>query len=246
MYTNINHRFFLSPSFLLVETSQEEAQEDGSQEKKWLSRGEIQRLKEDKEGDAATAAAAVPDSKKTKVEKGKAKGKGKAKADDDDDETSINNLPPAEVLRRLRMRGEPIVLFGEDDNDTFLRLRKLEIEAPYDIDMERQRNDLQIEMAKVAAAQIERDAAGESAVVEEEVKPYCRYTWLQVREMVDKELGKGNRVRDQKVMRHFWTCAMGLWGRGLEENRSTEEKRSSDGSRNMGIFKQTELYVTHF
>lgn len=222
-------------------------QQGGPQKKKWLSRGELQGLEDEKEAAADAAAAAsgsgaVAKKKTKKDKKGKDKGKGKA-GEDDENSAMWENLPPREVIRRLRMRGEPIIVFGEDENDTFLRLRQLEMDAPHDENMERQRNDLQIAMAEVAAAQIEADAAGGAAVLEKKEKPYCRYTWRQVQEMVDKELGKGDRVRDQKVMRHFWTCVMGLWGRGLAENRSIEEKRSSDGARNMGIFKQSELYI---
>lgn len=36
----------------------------------------------------------------------------------------------AQVIRRLRERGEPIRLFGESDYDAFQRLRKIEILAP--------------------------------------------------------------------------------------------------------------------
>lgn len=35
------------------------------------------------------------------------------------------NLPAAEIKRRLRSRGEPIRLFGEDLEDIFNRLRRL-------------------------------------------------------------------------------------------------------------------------
>lgn len=39
-------------------------------------------------------------------------------------------IPRPDVIRRLRVRGEPIRLFGESDRDTQKRLRKLEIEQP--------------------------------------------------------------------------------------------------------------------
>jgi pre-mRNA-splicing factor 18 len=56
-------------------------------------------------------------------------------------------------------------------------------------------------------------------------------------------MGKGDSAKDQKLIRHFWTATLGLWGRALEENRSIEEKRSGDGINNFAIFKQTELYI---
>lgn len=250
------------PSVPIIICKRVDHQDAGPQKKKWMSRGEIERLKteakaeakeeegkgvaassSDSKGSAASASAdaAAASKKKVKREKGKTKA-GKAAAEEEEEAGTMQNLPPQEVIRRLRLRGEPIVLFGENETDTFLRLRKLELEAPHDADDERQRNDLQAAMAEVAAAQIEEDAGG-GAAVEKKEKPYCRYNWSEVHDMVERELGKGDRVRDQKVIRHFWTCAMGLWGRALEECRSSEEKRSGDGARNMAIFKQTELYI---
>ena len=52
--------------------------------------------------------------------------------DDNDDDDSIN-LPKPEITRRLRLRGEPIQLFGELLKDTFKRLRELELHAPLDV-----------------------------------------------------------------------------------------------------------------
>lgn len=39
-------------------------------------------------------------------------------------------LPRNEVIFRLRERGEPILLFGESELDSFKRLRKCEISEP--------------------------------------------------------------------------------------------------------------------
>ena len=46
-------------------------------------------------------------------------------------------------------RGEPIKLFGEDLAHTFKRLRKLELEAPLDVNQDRQKNDLMAAMKEV-------------------------------------------------------------------------------------------------
>lgn len=45
-------------------------------------------------------------------------------------DNSQNILPRAEVIRKLRERGEPILLFGELEQDAFKRLRRLEILEP--------------------------------------------------------------------------------------------------------------------
>lgn len=39
-------------------------------------------------------------------------------------------LPRSEVVRRLRERLEPILMFGETEEDACRRLRKLEVEEP--------------------------------------------------------------------------------------------------------------------
>lgn len=59
----------------------------------------------------------------------------------------LMQLPRDEVVRRLRARAEPITLFGETEQDSLRRLRRLEIEQP---DMkEGWKNDFQAALQKV-------------------------------------------------------------------------------------------------
>lgn len=44
--------------------------------------------------------------------------------------SDIQELPRREVIRRLRDRGEPILLFGESELQAFQRLRRCEILEP--------------------------------------------------------------------------------------------------------------------
>lgn len=48
----------------------------------------------------------------------------------DGNETNERVLPRSEVIRRLRSREQPIIMFGETELDAFRRLRKLEIQEP--------------------------------------------------------------------------------------------------------------------
>ena len=48
----------------------------------------------------------------------------------EEDGVAITVLPRKEVIRRLRDRNEPILLFGETELVAFKRLRKLEISEP--------------------------------------------------------------------------------------------------------------------
>ena len=48
----------------------------------------------------------------------------------EEDGVTVAVLPRKEVIRRLRDRNEPIILYGESDIEAFRRLRKLEISEP--------------------------------------------------------------------------------------------------------------------
>ena len=48
----------------------------------------------------------------------------------EEDGVAVAILPRKEVIRRLRDRCEPILLFGESEIEAFSRLRRLEISEP--------------------------------------------------------------------------------------------------------------------
>lgn len=150
------------------------------------------------------------------------------------------NLPMKEVIRRLRMRAEPIKFFGENELDTFLRLRKIELDQPLD-DLDRQKNDFQQALTNAHDEQANADA-GQDGAEKKKAKPIARYVWDEVSERVLTQLGKGDDVKDQKVIRHFWRCILALWDEALEL-RGVEEKRSDAGQQARALFKQTQLYI---
>lgn len=51
-------------------------------------------------------------------------------ADAENDHTENAQLPRAEVIKRLRERSHPILLFGENELQSFKRLRRIEIQEP--------------------------------------------------------------------------------------------------------------------
>lgn len=51
-----------------------------------------------------------------------------AKETSSEREVECDDLPRADVIRRLRSRSQPITLFGETEAESRARLRKLEIE----------------------------------------------------------------------------------------------------------------------
>lgn len=46
------------------------------------------------------------------------------------EQTESVSLPRTEVIKRLRERGHPILLFGESELQSFKRLRRIEIQEP--------------------------------------------------------------------------------------------------------------------
>jgi pre-mRNA-splicing factor 18 len=48
----------------------------------------------------------------------------------DNDSSDHTTLPRRDAIRRLRERGEPVLLFGETELDAFRRLRRSEILEP--------------------------------------------------------------------------------------------------------------------
>ena len=96
----------------------------------------------------------------------------------DDVSSEVSNLPRNEIVRRLRERGEPIMLFGELELDAFRRLRQCEITEP---EINRGfRNDFQEAMEQVDQAYLEELLASGSQV--------CLFTLIDVFELTKSKL----------------------------------------------------------
>ena len=67
------------------------------------------------------------------------------------------------------------------------------------------------------------------------------YKWSDVSDKVS-EAGKGDPVKDQKVLRQFFKCLMQMWEADLD-SRTPEQKRAPEGRNASAIFKQTEVYI---
>ena len=53
-----------------------------------------------------------------------------SKRNEDKVDDNANDLPRVEVVRRLRDKLEPILLFGETESDACQRLKQIEIDSP--------------------------------------------------------------------------------------------------------------------
>eukprot|EP00039_Didymoeca_costata_P027822 m.19267 g.19267 ORF g.19267 m.19267 type:complete len:364 (+) comp6525_c0_seq1:133-1224(+) len=164
-------------------------------------------------------------------------------ADDYDGDDTVN-IPLHEINRRLRLRKEPILLFGEDPEDTFRRLRKLEHETPLDVILERQKNDFQEMMNEVNARQADEDArgVGASAPTSSKSAKQEKYRWPEARRRVREELFKGTPEDDQRTILYFWKCLQNMWFRQLE-SRPDDIKRKAEGKRALAQFFQNQSHL---
>ncbi|XP_076629796.1 pre-mRNA processing factor 18 [Colletes latitarsis] len=152
-------------------------------------------------------------------------------------------LPRHEVIRRLRERSEPILLFGESEIEAFKRLRKCEILEP---EVNKGfRNDFQEAMEQVDQAYLneilssskpqDRNGKGDVNVPDEGV------TYEDLQKMSAK-LNKGDRDFDLNVITQFIQFLVQMWGNQLN-SRSTAEKMSTRGKMASATYAQTREYL---
>ena len=152
-------------------------------------------------------------------------------------------LPRHEVIKRLRERGEPILLYGESEIEAFKRLRKCEILEP---EVNKGfRNDFQEAMEQVDQAYLneilssskpqDRDGKGDVNVPDEGV------TYEDLQKMSAK-LNKGDRDFDLNVITQFIQFLVQMWGNQLN-SRSTAEKMSTRGKMASATYAQTREYL---
>ncbi|XP_014601830.1 PREDICTED: pre-mRNA-splicing factor 18 isoform X1 [Polistes canadensis] len=160
-----------------------------------------------------------------------------------DNSLEQSTLPRPEVIRRLRERGEPTLLFGESEKEAFKRLRKHEIfEAEVNKGF---RNDFQEAMEQVDQAYLneiltsiksqDRNVKGDVNVPEEGI------TYEDIQKMSDK-LNKGDRDFDINVIVQFIQFLVQVWGNQLN-SRTSEEKMSTQGKMVSATYAQTREYL---
>lgn len=154
-------------------------------------------------------------------------------------------LERTEVIRRLRDRGEPILIFGESILSSFQRLREIEIHQP-EVNVGF-RNDFQEAMDQVdqaylneilntvpqprSAKQMETNYLNSDEAIE----------WEEIEEMA-KTLGKVNKEHDMHVITLLFQHILRLWQNQVN-SFSTNEKMSTKVKTNRIIFTQTKEYL---
>ncbi|KAG1654293.1 Pre-mRNA-splicing factor 18 [Nymphon striatum] len=182
-----------------------------------------------------------------------------------DDVNEDGILLRKEVIKRLRERNEPILLFGESELDAFKRLRRLEIIEP---EVNRGfRNDFQEAMEKVDQAYLSEIIKSQqedgkdkttsandvkipesnTTIEEIEVNITLRIVIVELDILVKtiklaETLGIGDNSQDQKAILAYLKFLLEVWGKYLN-SRPNEEKASMIGKVANATFSQTQTYL---
>ncbi|XP_037296918.1 pre-mRNA-splicing factor 18 [Manduca sexta] len=157
--------------------------------------------------------------------------------------TETVSLPRTEVVKRLRERGHPILLFGENELQSFKRLRRIEIQEP---EANRGlRNDFQEAMEKVDEAYLNEILAlgtqseSENTLKEDALDDSVTYEFIQ--EMA-KTIGQGDRNHDMNVIMTLLQFLLKLWGQQLN-SATGAEKTAIKHKMTRATFTQTQVYL---
>jgi len=153
-------------------------------------------------------------------------------------------LPREEVIRRLREKLEPIILFGETENEANLRMRALEIGEPDNARLRASHNNFQealknVDKQYLKAVQKE-DSVGDKQKLE--LKMYTTSkTWTELLELAHG-LRRGDHKHDEMVISEWIKVIMTMWGQELNF-RHEAEKMTVKGRMDAATFTQTKGYV---
>ncbi|KAK6177335.1 hypothetical protein SNE40_015456 [Patella caerulea] len=151
-------------------------------------------------------------------------------------------LPRKEVIRKLRERNEPIRLFGEEDFDSYQRLKKLEVQEP-DINKDHgYDNDFKTAMDKVDEEYLVEIMKGEGSLPSNDVSVKDDGTSRDDIDQLRSEIGKGDPKKDQEVMLRFYRLILKLWGEQLNK-REESLKRTNKGKMQSAFHTQTVAYL---
>lgn len=157
-------------------------------------------------------------------------------------------FPRKEVIRRLRDRNEPILLFGESEHDAFLRLKHLELINP---DLTKgQVNDFQQALERVDEyfinEMLKMDNHENESVRKKmhDVKiEEINLTEEQLKNMA-KELGRKKEQKevDSKIIVQFLKYILEIWGKSLNA-RPDDVKSKTSGRISAAMYTQTTNYL---
>nr|WJH19559.1 Pre-mRNA-processing factor 18 (PRPF18) [Euglena gracilis] len=166
---------------------------------------------------------------------------GEPKPTDAEGLMEVDNMSALEVIRRLRVIGEPATLFGETDRDRWARLRQLQLTGNYDMLVEQGRNDFADQLRRS-----EEEALRRGAEEHQEPEEERREREAQALAEMEEELRRtteslAEAVQEDFVAGCFRKCLQ-AWEIELQR-RPPAEKMSAKGRHAYGFFSQTQSFL---
>ncbi|KAK7603066.1 hypothetical protein V9T40_003065 [Parthenolecanium corni] len=152
-------------------------------------------------------------------------------------------LPRKEVIRRLRDRGEPILLFGETELQAFKRLRKCEIQEP-EIN-KGLRNDFQEAMDKVDQDYLDAIISSQANMNKEDESNNVIQDPMEVYEKLKEDaanLGSGDASLDSELILKFLQLILQMWNNELN-TLPPAQKASTKAKLARATYTQTQIYL---
>ncbi|XP_033115492.1 pre-mRNA-splicing factor 18-like [Anneissia japonica] len=161
----------------------------------------------------------------------------------EDEDPNVINLSRNEVVRRLRERDEPIRLFGESDNDSFHRLRRIEILQP---EVNKGfRNDFKEALDQLDQQYLDELVQAQGDNVQNkagDIKVDDDGTTLEDIMKLAEGMGKNDKDLDHEVILKYIKFLLKVWAEVLNQ-RSSQEKRSTKGKLLSATHSQTKAYL---
>jgi len=162
-----------------------------------------------------------------------------------DAEDALYPLPREDVITKLRDKGEPILIFGETEDQANLRLRSLEIGEGDSFKVKNTGNNFVEALKKVDKEYLKAFAADDATSDDKnkmELKLYnTNRTWSELRELAT-DLRRGDHKHDEMVVSEWMKVIMTMWGHELN-SRHEMEKITVKGRMDGALFKQTKGYL---
>jgi pre-mRNA-splicing factor 18 len=166
---------------------------------------------------------------------------GTAGAEGSAEGKGLDGMTVTEVVKRLRLIGEPATLFGETDMERLLRLRQLQHTGNYDMLVEQGRNDF-ADQLKRSEEEALRRAAEEHQEPEEE----RRDREAKALATLEAEMAHITKDLEEATSEAFVAGCFKKYLKGWEillHNRSPAEKLSAKGRNVFGFYSQTQNFL---
>lgn len=162
-------------------------------------------------------------------------------------ESTLMMLSRKEVIRRLRERRQPIRMFGETDEDAYMRLKQLEISEP---DASNGMvNDFQAAMEKVNDEISKACERLDDSELRSDVNTTELTTTIEEMKLLIEDLSHPNINTDEKVIAkdceiilRFFRFILESWGHELNR-RPIDEKTSQSGKTVSARYTNTRAYL---